>query len=324
VKIYPLVLLALLAACSLGNLASPTETISAHVAPTSTDVPVPLIILLKPAGSDAAVAEIAAEVASGFASERGMRFEERDTFDPAQAPAELVKLIVLPPDPGALSIATSLPGVAVITIGFTPDGESPNLESLAATGSPEAVAFIAGYVAAISAENWRTGMIYSPQSEHLVDDFMSGVEYFCGLCIPAAPPDHDYPQAFQAQDAQTWQAAADALLGQSVQVVYLSPEMEFSGAGSYLASFGVLLIGSAEHPADISASWIASISGYSIDQLREQLTPLLDGQAPQVNAIELTNVNPALLSDGRQAHIQALISDLLAGMITPGDPLQGN
>ncbi|MGH2582311.1 MAG: hypothetical protein ACRDFQ_05385 [Anaerolineales bacterium] len=302
----------------------PTETLPLQIDPTSTNPPVPLIILLKPAGSGAAVAEIAAEVASGYASRRGMRFEERDNLDPAQAPAELAKLILLAPDPGALSIATSLPNVAVIAVGFAPDGQAANLVSLASSGSPEEVAFVAGYMAALTAENWRTGMIYSPQSAHLVDDFISGVEYFCGLCIPAAPPDHEYPQAFQAQDAQTWQAAADALLGQSVRVVYLSPEMESGGAANYLASFGVLLIGSGEPPADISANWIASVGGHSIDQLREQLPALLDGQTIQISAIELLNVNPAFLSDGRQAYVYALISDLLAGLITPGDPLQGN
>lgn len=318
-KLSLLAIALVLGGCSFTGAVTPTETVSELIAPTST-IPAPLIILLNPAGSDPSIAGAAAEAASLYAQEHGMRFEERVALDPAQIPGELTKLIVLAPDPGALALATAAPHANVIAIDFTPDDELPNLVSLHSGVSQEAIAFIAGYMAALSAEDWRAGMIYTPQSAHLVDDFVSGVEYFCGLCIPAAPPNNDYPQAFQAADAQNWQGAADALLGQSIRVVYLAPELETSGAANYLASFGVLLIGSGAPPTEIGGNWIASIGMDPRTELRERLTAILAGRPVESSgSLALTNVNPGLLSEGRLAHVQALISDLLAGLISPGD-----
>jgi hypothetical protein len=319
VKNSHLVLALILCACSLGGGTSPTPT-DRPFEPTFTAQPEPLILLIKPDGADEEIAAMVAQVAALYAEGHGMRFEVRSGLDPEFVPNELEKLLVLAPDPGALALAAAAPNSAVITIGFAPDGELPNLTALeVGGGSQEVSAFVAGYAAALSADDWRAGMIYTSQSAHLVDDFISGVEYFCGSCIPVAPPNLNYPQAVQAPDPANWQAAADELLGQFIRVVYLAPEIEISAAASYLANYGVFLLGASEPPAELSTHWIASISLGSSAELREQLAAAIDGQVPESNGIILSNVNPALLSEGRQAHIQALISDLLAGLITPGD-----
>jgi hypothetical protein len=245
-----------------------------------------------------------------------MRFEQRALLDPSQVPAELSALLLLAPDPGAAALAAAAPRAQIIAIGFSPES-APNLVALPLGGGGEgSSAFIAGYVAALTAEDWRAAMLYTPSSATWVNDFVAGAEYFCGACIPIAPPDAELPLAAQAADAQSWQAAAEQLLAGRAQVVYLAPELEASEAAQYLASFGVLLIGSGEPLSSLGASWLASISTDPIAALREQLPLTLAGQAPAPSpSLVLTHVNSAYLSEARLADVQEVIEDLLAGFI---------
>src|SRR5690606_7314516 len=131
-------------------------------------------------------------------------------------------------------------------VGFAPAEALPNVTSVsvsAAAGSQDA-AFVAGYMAAMTANDWRTGILYSPASVDLVEPYRSGASYFCGACVPLGPPNSRYPIAAQAASPGDWQTAADQLMIEFVRVVYITPEMEASGAAQYLASYGVILIGS--------------------------------------------------------------------------------
>jgi hypothetical protein len=310
----------LLVGCALPGAAEPTALPTAvQVLPTETAAPpAPIVMLVAAPESDAQLAATVAEIASAFATANGMSFEQRAAISAAELPAELSKLIVLAPDPGALDLAAAAPQAAVIAIGFTPAGPAANLQTLSiGGGSSAAAAFVAGYVAGLSAEDWRMGMLYTTATADLVDDFEAGAEYFCGSCAPVAPPYNEYPLSAQAGDASNWQAAADLLISQTIRVVYLAPELEASGAAQYLATYGVLLIGSGAPPADLPANWLASISADSQAALREQLPALLAGQAPPASnsSLALAYANPDILGSSRQAYIQLVINDLLAGFI---------
>ncbi len=319
-KISHLSLALLLAACSLGA-PQPTATI-AQVAIASPSPQPALLILLAPPESDTQLAAAAAEIATTFASSHDLQYERISALNASQLPGNLAILIVLAPDPGAAELATAAASAQVIAIGFTPTVEAANLQTLLANGSESgAAAFIAGYVAEMTAPDWRAGMLYSPASAGLVDDFVAGGEYFCGSCAPVAPPYNEYPQAAQAADATNWQGAADQLLAQSVSVVYLAPELENSGAAQYLASFSVLLIGSGPPPADVAANWLATVSADPVAALRQQLPLALAGElVTQSNSLVVSNANAAYLSAARQRNIQMVINDLLFGYIAlPGD-----
>lgn len=309
----------LLAACAFGASATPTITLPPVPIATDTSPPAqPLVLLLAPPESDPALAAAAAEVAGGFANSNGMQFEQRSELDATQLPANLSKLIILSPDPGAAALAAAAAQAAVIAVGFDPGAEASNLQILqiAGSGSGE-VSFIAGYIAALTAEDWRMGMLHAGESAGQVDDFLAGAEYFCGSCAPVAPPYNDYPQAAAAVDFQNWQTAADQLIFQSIRVVYLAPELESSGAAQYLANYGILLIGSGAAPADIAANWLASVSGAdAVSALRQQLPLALAGQPlSATSSLTISNTNPNLLSEARLSHIQSIINDLLAGFI---------
>jgi len=316
VKISYLSLCVLLVACSLGAQPAATPSPPTQIITTATPEPA-LLVLLTPPESDAQLATAVAEIATTFASSHNLRLEQVSALNVSDLPGNLAILVVLAPDSGAADFAAAAASVQVIAIGFTPTAEAANLQSLLANGVESgAAAFIAGYVAEMTAPDWRAGMLYSPASAQQVDDFVAGGEYFCGSCAPVAPPYNEYPQTAQAADGANWQAAADQLLAQSVNVVYIAPELETSGAAQYLASFGVLLIGSGAPPADAAANWLASVNADLVAALREQLPLALAGeQVTQSSSLVISNVNAAYLSTARLAYVQTIINDLLSGYI---------
>ena len=274
------------------------------------------MILLAPPESDPAFASAVSEVASKYAGEHGMQFEQISILKPAELPPSLEKLIVLAPDPGVAALVAAAPEAQVITVGFSSETSSANLTSLALPGNNESqVAFIAGYIAAMSAEDWRAGILYTAASAFIVNDFEAGAEYFCGSCAPVSPPFIEYPANAQT-DVQNWQTAADLLRSQSIKVVYLTPELENSGVGQYLSGFGVLLIGSGAPSADLASSWLVSIASNQTEMIQQLLPLALDGQTLQpVNSLSFANANPDLFSQSRQTNVQLVIEDLMTGYI---------
>lgn len=303
--------LALVGCAQPGPTATPTVLASPTPTPT-----IPLVILLAPPESDANLVIVVSELSAAYAAANGMQFEQRSLLNPAEMPSSLEKLIVIAPDPGVAALAATAPQAQVIAIGFSPDASLANLTSLPLGGDDaNQIAFIAGYIAAISAEDWRSGILYSSASAAVLNDFIAGAEYFCGSCAPVSPPFIEYPVAAQA-DSANWQPAADQLLAQFVKVVYLTPELEASGAAQYLASSGVLLIGSGTPPAELANSWVVSVTSDPVAALRQLLPVALEAQPLQpVDSLSLLNANANLFSESRQIYVQRIIDDLTNGYI---------
>lgn len=316
-KIAYLLLALLLSACSLGA-ADPTTTVELPTAapPTPTTEP-GIVLLIAPEGADAALLAEAQAAASGFAAAQGLQFEQRAGLTAAELPATLQAAVLLA-DTGLQELASVAPQVRFITVGFAPAEPLPNVTSLsaaaAAAGSLDA-AFIAGYIAAMSANDWRTGMLYGASDAPLVAPYSAGAAYFCGACVPAGPPNSTYPIAVQAAP-DNWQAAIDQFMINFVRVVYITPEMENSGAAQHLASLGIMLIGTSAPPADVAHQWIASVSARSGDSLQTQLQQALAGQAPNVaSGLAVEHVNPSLFSPSRLEFVQLTIEELLSGAL---------
>lgn len=311
-KLFILLLAVTVTAC--GSAATPTATpdFAPTTAPSATVAP-PTLLLVVPPDADPALATAAAEVAAAYATERGLVFEQRAVLDAASVTPNVTKIAFFPNAGFDPSLITS---ASLVAIGEC-EASAANVIAICLSGSAsEQAAFIAGYVAAITADDWRVGMLYSPSSTVLADDFRAGAEYYCGSCIPLAPPPGEFPLAAQAGDAANWQTAADELLLNFTRVVYLAPEMAISDAATYLANFGVLFVSTGPPPEALAGNWIASVSADPVAALREQLPVALEGQqAASASSLALTNVNAAYISEARLGHIQAVIADLLAGFI---------
>lgn len=316
VKLAYILLALLLSACSFGA-AQPTATIELPTAVPASPTPVlGMVLLVAPDG--AAQAAEAAAAASGYAAANGLHFEQRNALTAAELPPSLQALVLLAPDPGVGELAAAAPQARIITVDFTPAEPYPNVTSLstgAAAGTLDA-AFIAGTMAAMTANDWRTGILYSAESAELVAAYRAGARYFCGACIPLGPPHSQYPIAAQAISLGDWQAAVDQLMIEFVRVVYLTPEMETSGAAQYLANYGVLLIGMSAPPADVAHAWIASVGAQAGEGLQSQLQAALAGQPPSApGGITVQHLNTGLFSESRLSFVQTTIQELLSGVL---------
>lgn len=315
-KIAYFLLALLLSACSLGA-AEPTPTLELPTAVPASPTPLPgVLLLIAPEGVDGSLLAEAQAAASAFAAAQGLQFEQRAALTAAELPANLQAVILLA-DTGLQELAAAAPQVRFITIGFAPTEPLPNVTSLsagAAAGSQDA-AFIAGYMAAMSANDWRTGMLYGAGDAALVAPYRAGAAYFCGACVPPGPPNSIYPIAVQAAP-DNWQAAIDQFMINFVRVVYITPEMENSGAAQHLASLGVMLIGTSAPPAEAAHQWIASVAARSGDSLQTQLQQALAGQTPTAaSGIGIEHLNPSLFSQSRLDFIQITIDELLSGVL---------
>ncbi|MCL4257137.1 MAG: hypothetical protein KJZ53_01255 [Anaerolineales bacterium] len=315
-KIAYLLLALLLSACSLGA-AEPTPTLELPTPLPATPTPLPgIVLLVAPEDADVNLLAEVQAAASGFAAAQGLQLEQRAAISAAELPANLQAAVLLA-DPGIQELAAAAPQVRFVTVGFAPAESLANVISVsaaAAAGSQDA-AFIAGYIAAMSANDWRTGILYGPADAGLVDAYRAGAAYFCGACVPAGPPNTRYPVAAQAAP-DSWQAAVDQFMIEFVRVVYITPEMENSGAAQYLASFGVMLIGTSAPPAEAAHLWIASVAAQSGDSLQTQLQQALAGQAPSAaSGLSVEHINPSLFSQSRLDFVQLTIQELLSGLV---------
>jgi hypothetical protein len=312
----------LLAGCSLGAAeATPTATNAPPVVATETPTETPgRVVLLSSAESDAALAAEADSIIQAYASQNGLLYERREGLDPAQDGANLELIVVLAPDPGVAALAEGLPETRVITIGI--EAQGANVQALQFAGQADAqAAFVAGYAAALATDEWRVGVLYGAESAELAEAFLAGVEFFCGSCAPVAPPYTEYPQAVQSSP-ESWQAGADALLVEAVRTIYLTPEMAIPEVQQYIANLGALLIGTGTPAPEVGGQWLATVGADPMAALREQLPQALAGAQPSGGGggIGLSNVSEAYLSSARQADIQVVIDDLLAGYIAlPGE-----
>jgi len=126
------------------------------------------------------------------------------------------------------------------------------------------------------------------------------------------------------QDEQ--QAAADLLIANAVQTVYIFPGVGGQPLLEYLAQAGVNMIGGSSPPQSVQDRWVASVS---IDLLAavEQIWPSLvnaEGGISMEVPLTLTDQNEELFGVGRQRLVGKLHDELLAGYIDTGvDPQTG-
>lgn len=316
----------------------PSPSPSPTPRPTSTLAPPPsppLAVLLAPPEGDPDQAGELQSALADLAAQSGLRFQTR----PSLAPAELgqVKvLIALPPYPGLEELAAAAPDTQFLAIGFIGLGAGSNLSVVGAREErPDQLAFLAGYAAAAITEDWRVAVISEADTvagKVARLGFTNGVTFFCGLCLPVFPPfpAGGYPLSIDlaaSASPEDWQAAVTYLSSWQIGTVYVQPGLAEAGFLSVLAQAGINFILDGPAPDGLEANWAASL-GYK-NPLEDALAlwpDLVAGQGGQQIDLPLgfSQVNPDLLSPGRQRLAEGMLADLLAGFISTGvDPLTG-
>jgi hypothetical protein len=189
-------------------------------------------------------------------------------------------------------------------------------------------AFVAGFIFGLIIPDYRAGVISQSgtnEGNQTKGGFQVGEQYYCGLCNSRNAPVTFYPKFAEVSNPQNqteWMAAADALLSEGVNSVFIQPEVSSQPLVDYLRSKNILLIG-VEGQAGLGQGegWVATISStgrtLSLGQAVEEL--LNNGSLPLASAtgLDLINVNRDYLSEGKQAYFEVVRRDLVSGLIKP-------
>jgi len=349
VLVYPsrtlpaLLVLLLLAACSAAAPATPTATNalpSASPAPSDTPAPsptsppqAPKAILLAPPDADQTSVVAFQSTLEGLAQGAGLRFEVRASLSAADLQEARI-VVAVPPATGLEELAAASPETQFLAVGV-PDLESAdNLTSLSPQGGrPDQLGFLAGFIAAVISDDWRTGFIGldgDPASQAASQGFDNGMTYFCGLCLSVYPPfpNSGYPIFVDlpaGAGLDDWQVAMDALKTWQVETVFVYPGTGGDDLLALLADEGFHLIVTSPFADTFLVNWAVTL-GYA-DPL--QLIPdlwgkLLAGEAGSdvPASLRIVASNPDILSPGRLRMADEMLAELLSGFIDTGVELQ--
>ncbi len=335
--LYAILITGLLAGCGL-TPAAPTATPEPAIVPTITPEPLPtvtathtpaplLAVLLAGPGADTVQAGVLQTTLNEIITAAGLRWQVRQQLTPADLTPAVHLVVALPPDPGLAALAAAAPGTQFLAVGVPGLEPAANLSIVGAQGPrPDQQGFIAGYIAAMLTPDWRAGAITisdSVEGRAARSGFLNGAVFFCGLCNQSYPPFYDYPRYVELPASATaaeWQAAANHMIDYYVETVYVAPGAGDVAMLATLSAAGVNLIGSGIPGEAIQANWVLSFSSDPLAQVQAVLPQILAGRGGQnlPLPLEFSQINPELLSPGKQALAEQVLADLLAGYIDTG------
>lgn len=110
------------------------------------------------------------------------------------------------------------------------------------------------------------------------------------------------------------------MLNQYVDTLFISPEVESDPLYRYLTQEEVEIIGSAVPLDDIRSQWVASLEFDLFQAFLEYWPEFAAGTDGELVTVPLTitNVNPELLSPGRQQFVEIMLANLAAGYVDYG------
>lgn len=309
-----------------------TATAVPSATPTSTPTPLPpLAVLLAPPEADAELITKWQTALNPLITGAGLRWQVRERLNADDLSPNLKLVIALPPDPGISNLAASAPGAQFLAVEIPNVQAGDNLSVVSASGTrPDQQGFLAGYMAAMLTPEWRVGVISiadTLQGRSARTGFINGVIYYCGLCNPLYAPFYDYPLFIEmpaGASSAEWQAVASYMVDHYVQTVYVYPSAGDQAMLNFLAQSGINIISSGVPSETLRPNWVASLNTDVLTLVQSLIPELIQGKGGYdlPLPIAITEINPELLSPGKQSLANKLLQDLQSGYIDPGVDLE--
>jgi hypothetical protein len=333
--LIPLVILSMLLG-SCGSRETPVPTATATLIPTITPTSTPaapLVILVLPADMDPTQSNLYQTTVYELAQASGYRFQVRNTLTTADLDPSLKIAVILPPDPGILSLAAAAPQAQFLAVDIPGITAAGNVSIVGSQSRPDLVGFLFGYISAmITTEyDYRIGMITpqgDPNAQIAYAAFKNGMIYYCGLC-PKALYYFDiygnaieYPQLVEIpadEKVELYPAYGNLLTGKKVAMVYVYPTIATNELLTTIGTNGVISIGDVT-PTPRPLYWTASLQPDIAKAIQAAWADLLAGRGGLTfnPPFALSNVDPAILTPGKQQLAEQVLADLLAGRINIG------
>jgi hypothetical protein len=235
-------------------------------------------------------------------------------------------VISLPPDPGIASLAAAAPQVQFLAINIPDVAAGGNISVLGGNAQTDLAAFLAGYTAALITDDYRIGMMMpkdNPDAVRALNAYATGMKYYCGACRPFYFYPWTYPQFVEIpadEDKSHYNAFADILILQyKVGTIYLHPDIVTPDLETYIGTTGVYMIGT-KTPEQRPAGWVMTIQPDIVKAIQNAWPGLLSGEGGVTvqSPLGLSDIDPALLTPGKQRLVEQTLNDLQAGLINTG------
>jgi hypothetical protein len=199
-----------------------------------------------------------------------------------------------------------------------------NISVLGNNTQSDVSAFLAGYTAAMITEDYRIGMMLPKDNADALtalNAFAAGMKYYCGTCRPVLFYSWTYPQYIEIgadEDPATYNAYADILILQrDVGTIYLYPDIVTQDLITYIGTTGVSMIGTFS-PEQRPAGWVMTIQPDVVKAIQNAWPGLVSGQGGVTvqSPVGLADVDPSLLSVGKQRLVEQTLAELQAGRIS--------
>ena len=323
----------LLSACGTSQASGtatplPTETpvIPPTLTPTATT---PLAILVVPAELDAETSNLYQKTVYDLAQGSGYRFQLRNALSPADvAEPGLQIVIALSVDPGIGALAAAAPQVQFLAINIPGIAPGGNISVLGGSAQSDVAAFLAGYTAAMVTDDYRIGMLIPRDNGDAVralNAYATGMAYYCGSCRPLYFFNWTFPQYLDIgadEDKNNYDAYADILMMQyKVRTIYLYPDIYTEDLANYIGTTGTYVIGTIS-PEQRPAGWVMTIQPDVIKAIQNAWPQLISGQGGVTvqSPLGLSDIDPSILTPGKQRLVEKTLNDLQAGLISITTP----
>ena len=323
-------ILMILSACGASEssaTSTPVPTDTPIVPPTVTATPTtPLAILVLPADLEPDTSNLYQKTVYDLAQASGLRFQVRNALTAADLDPGLKVVVALPPDPGIAALAAAAPQVQFLAINIPEVAAGGNISVLGNNSQTDVSAFLAGYTAALITDDYRVGMIIPKDDADAIralNAFANGMRFQCGVCRPIFFYNWSYPQYVEIraeEDLANYDAYADILILQyKVSTIYLYPDIATLDLETYIGTTGASMIGTIS-PEQRPAGWVMTIQPDIIKAIQNSWPNLVAGQGGVTvqSPLGLSDIDPSLLSPGRQRLVEQTLSDLQAGLISTG------
>jgi hypothetical protein len=324
-------LVVILSACGAGEASgtsTPVPTDTPIIPPTLTPTTAtPLAILVLPADLDPETSNLYQKTVYDLTQASGLRFQVRNTLSAADLGEPGLKVAIsLPPDPGIAALAAAAPQIQFLAINIPEVTAGGNVSVLGSNSQTDMAAFLAGYTAALITDDYRIGMMMpkdSPDAVRALNAYATGMRFYCGACRPFYFYAWTYPQFVEIpaeEDKTHYNAFADILILQyKVGTIYLHPDIVTPDLETYIGTTGVYMIGT-KTPEQRPAGWVMTIQPDIIKAIQNAWPGLVSGQGGVTvqSPLGLSDIDPALLTPGKQRLVEQTLNDLQAGLISTG------
>jgi len=301
-----------------------TEEITATITLSPTVGMSGVILVANPDGDPESLSQIQAALSQVVSEEEMVILNREDLSAEMITPAVRV-VIGVGSDLNLVDLAASNPQTSFVVVDDPVAIPSANLSII---GEPvvemQQQFFMAGYLSALVSEDNKTAALIplnDEKADTMIDAFMVGAEFFCGVCNPYHPPYNDFPtwQTLSPDNATAgFEPVIDSLVIYGVEVLFIpkilaSPEML-----SYVGNLGLKVVSDGT-PEMARNNWVGSVMvdrGEALVEIWSQL--LSNSQGVQVLAvIHLTDTDAGLISEGRLRLFEEMTADLEAGLVSP-------